>query len=315
MTDITVTDVLAWQDAASRAFVPLLCTASGPGFVAHLESVPLSDGVSLAHVRSGPLRVERTERLARQSDGDDLLMSLQLQSSGAVHQHGRTAALVPGTAALYEINRPYLLEQPESGQDLIVLRVRREQLGLKSRFVSDLCGRTIDQSVPGMAAFTGYVAGLVTGRAYMDGRARRELGHISTDLLSLALRSFAGLQQNAWDDDQTLLESAKAHIRQNLADPDLSVEQLARAHNVSVRKLHAIFSATGITPGAYIRRLRLERAAALIAARAQTHQSVGAIAAACGFRDTSTFTRAFTRAYDRTPTQWAFLYGQTNNTL
>lgn len=30
MTDVTVTDVLAWQDAASRAFVPLLCTAPEP---------------------------------------------------------------------------------------------------------------------------------------------------------------------------------------------------------------------------------------------------------------------------------------------
>lgn len=304
MTDVTVTDVSAWQDVVSRAFVPLLCTAPEIGFVAHLESVALSGGVSLTRVQSGPLRVERPERLARRDDGDDVLMSLQLQSTGAVQQHGRTAVLVPGTAALYEINHPYLLDQPQSGQDLIVLRVPRRLLGLKDRIVADLCGRTIGPSVPGMAAFAGYAAGLMASRGTMEDRARVELGHISTDLLSLALRSFAALQQASWSDDEALLESAKRYIRQYLADPDLSVERLASAENVSVRKLHEVFAAVGETPAAYVRRRRMERAEALLTARASTRQSVGSIATACGFRDTSTFTRAFTRAYQCTPSQW-----------
>lgn len=307
MTDVTVTDVLAWQDAASRAFVPLVCRAAGPGFVARLETVPLSGGVAVTHVRSGPLRVERTERLARRNDGDDIFMSLQLQSTGAVHQHGRTAVLLPGSAALYEINQPYTLDQPQPGQDLIVLRVPREHLGLKDRFVTDLCGRTITQSVPGMAALTGYVLGLLTGRTQMDDRARLELGHISTDLLSLTLRSFAGLQQIPWGNDEVLLESIKAYIRQNLADPDLSVERLASAHNVSVRKLHEIFAMIRETPAAYIRHSRMKRAAALLTARPETRQSVGSIARACGFRDTSTFTRAFTRTHQCPPTKWPLI--------
>jgi AraC-like DNA-binding protein len=304
MTEVTVTNVLAWQDAASRAFVPLLCTAPEPGFVAHLESVPLSGGVSLARVQSGPLLVERTSRLANGNDGDDILMSLQLQSTGAIQQHGRIAVLVPGTAALYEINHPYLLDQPQSGQDLIVLRIPRRHLGLKDPLVTDLCGRTIDQSVPGMAAFAGYAAGVVTGRGHMDHRARVELGHITVDLLSLALRSFAGINQGLQSDDETLLESAKGYIRQYLADPDLSVERLATVQNVSVRKLHELFAVIGETPGAYVRRRRMERATALLAARHETRQSVGSIAIACGFRDTSTFVRAFARVYQCTPTQW-----------
>lgn len=160
-----------------------------------------------------------------------------------------------------------------------------------------------------MAAFTGYVAGLVAGRAQMDDRARVELAHISTDLLSLALRSFAGLHQTSWSDDESLLESAKGYIRQYLADPDLSVERLASAENVSVRKLHEIFAATGETPAAYVRRRRMERATALLVARPQTRQSVGSIAIACGFRDTSTFIRAFTRVYQCTPTQWPLMAG------
>jgi AraC-like DNA-binding protein len=253
--------------------------------------------------------VERTERLARRNDGDDVLVSLQLQSTGAVLQHGRTAVLAPGTAALYEINHPYLLDQPQTGQDLIVLRVPRRLLGLKDKVVGDLCGRTIDQSVPGMAAFAGYAVGVVAGRRHMDRRAIAELGHISADLLSLAIRSFAGLQRGKGG-DAILLESAKGHIRQHLADPHLSVERLASSQNVSVRKLHELFAATGETPAAYVRRRRMERATALLAARLETRQSVGSIAIACGFRDTSTFVRAFTRTYQCTPTQWALGEGE-----
>ncbi|MBG0741100.1 AraC family transcriptional regulator [Paeniglutamicibacter antarcticus] len=310
MAELEATDVRAWQDAASTAFVPLLCTSLAPGFTAHLESVPLSGGVSLARIMSGPLRVERTVQLARQSGDDDLLLSLQLKSTGDVHQHGRTARLVPGAAALYETNRPYLLDQPRAGQDLIVLRVPRRRLGLKDALVSDLCGRTMDGSVPGMAAFNGYVFGIIAGRSQLTAQARQELGQISADLLALALRSFAGLRGTGWDNDQTLLQSAKAYIRRHLGDPNLGVERLARALNVSQRKLHSLFSSTGETPAAYARRLRMEHAASLLAARPQTNQAIHAIATACGFRDTSTFTRTFRQAYQCSPTQWLLLADQ-----
>ncbi|MFB0833652.1 AraC family transcriptional regulator [Arthrobacter halodurans] len=307
MVDLDVTDILDWQDATSTAFVPLRCTTLTPGFTAHLESVPLCAGVSLAHITSGPLRVERTVQQARQSDDDDLLVSLQLKSTGDVHQHGRTARLVPGTAALYETNRPYLLDQPQPGQDLIVLRVPRNRLGLKDAIVTDLCGRTMDGSVPGMAAFTGYVFGVVAGRSQLSGQARQALGQISTDLLALALRSFAELRGTGWDNDQTLLEAAKAYIRSNLGDPNLGVEGVARATNVSARKIHSLFASTGQTPAAYARRLRMERAASLLADRSQTQQTVQSVASACGFRDTSTFTRAFRRAHQCSPTEWLLM--------
>ncbi|MFC8522347.1 helix-turn-helix transcriptional regulator [Pseudarthrobacter sp. NPDC057230] len=107
------------------------------------------------------------------------------------------------------------------------------------------------------------------------------------------------------------MESAKGYIRQYLADPDLSLDRLATAENVSVRKLHEVFAAIGETPAAYVRHRRMERATALLAARRQTRQSVGSIAIACGFRDTSTFVRAFTRVFQCTctPAQWSLTDG------
>lgn len=304
MQEITATDVTSWQSAASRAFVPLVCTPLETHFGAHLATIQLSEGVYLSHVRSGSLQVERTEDLARHSDTNDILISLQLHSAGMVHQHGRTARLQPGTAALYEVNQPYILEQPQTGQDLLVLRVPRRLLGIKSKFISNLCGRTIDQSIPGLTAFFGYLQGIVSTQVPFPDSAREQLGRIGLDLLSLTLSSFAGQQPAIWNEDSVLLESIKSYMQRYLSNPELNVHNVATAHNVSTRKLYEIFSAIEETPAAYLRTLRLQRAKELLAVQ-PADRSVASTAVACGFNDASTFTRAFIREFGCAPSQWA----------
>lgn len=304
MHEITATDVSSWQSAASQAFVPLVCTPLEARFGARLATIQLSEGIYLSHVRSGSLRVERTEQLARHSDTNDLLLSLQLDSTGMVHQHGRTARLQPGTAALYEVNQPYILEQPQTGQDLLVLRIPRGSVGMENTIISNLCGRTIDQSVPGLTAFFGYLHGIVSTQVPLHNSSREQLGRIGLDLLRLTLRSFAGQQPTLWNQNSVLLESAKNYIQKYLSNPELSVHSIAHAHNVSTRKLYEVFSSIDQTPAAYLRTLRLQRAKELLATHHPGDRSVASIAAACGFNDASTFTRAFTREFGSAPTHW-----------
>lgn len=304
MTEIAVNDVCDWQAKTSRTFVPLKCTTDGSHFTASLRTVPLTADLSIAHIRSGAVRVERTDELARHSEHNDLLLSLQLRSSSRIHQHGRTAQLAPGSACLYETHRPYILDHHHPDQDLLVLRVPRQHLGLDSRLLSQLCGRAIDPSMPGMSAFTGYALGLVEERSPLSQATRGDLASLSIDLLGMALRSFAAQQPMGWGTDQALLESLKAYSKAHFADPGFSVEQLAAVHHISVRKLHALFSAADCTPGAHLREVRLDHAAKLLTVRSATRQTVASIARNSGFRDASTFTRAFTRAYGCSPTNW-----------
>ncbi|QCU79563.1 AraC family transcriptional regulator (plasmid) [Citricoccus sp. SGAir0253] len=304
MTEVAVTDVRDWQAAASEAFVPLKCLSEGPHFSASLHAVPLSPEVSFARVRSGPVRVERTEELARRSEHDDLLLSLQLHSTGQVHQHGRTAHLTPGSAALYETNRPYVLDHLHPDQDLLVLRVSRQHLDLDPRVLTEMLGRTIEPSVPGMPAFTGYARGLAEEHTPLAPAVRADLATFSTELLTTILRSFAAQYPTGQDADQVLLERLKAHIRIHLADPALSVERLAATHHISLRKLHSLFTAAGITPGAYLRQARLDHATRMLANRTITGQTIATIARDSGFSDASTFTRAFTRTYGHPPARW-----------
>jgi AraC family transcriptional regulator len=85
-------------------------------------------------------------------------------------------------------------------------------------------------------------------------------------------------------------------------DADLRLETLARAAGTSPFRLHRHFSTTvGETPKRHVARLRLERAARLLAT---TDQSVLGIGLTVGFASHETFARAFKRAFGSSPTAY-----------
>lgn len=93
-------------------------------------------------------------------------------------------------------------------------------------------------------------------------------------------------------------------------DDDARLNTLARAAGYSAFHFHRLFSqAVGATPKAHFERLRLERAAYLLAV---TDDTVLEIALAVGFNTHETFTRAFKKFHGRTPSQYrdAALAGQ-----
>ena len=100
---------------------------------------------------------------------------------------------------------------------------------------------------------------------------------------------------------QDRLADAAVHAHAHLDGP-LSTETLAGVADLSIHAFHRRFRAAfGETPAAYVRRLRLERAAW----RLQLHgDSILAIALDCGFGDHETFTRAFRRHYGLSPREW-----------
>jgi AraC family transcriptional regulator len=91
------------------------------------------------------------------------------------------------------------------------------------------------------------------------------------------------------------------HIRRRLAD-DMSLETLARRSGWSRFHVQRAFRrVVGETPKQYTLRLRLERAAAALAA---SKQSVRHVALAAGFASHEVFTRAFKRRFGSTPTHY-----------
>jgi AraC family transcriptional regulator len=79
----------------------------------------------------------------------------------------------------------------------------------------------------------------------------------------------------------------------------LPVTEVASAVNLSVTQLTRLFrDATGMTPGAYLHRLRMQRARILLE---RTTLSVAEVMAQVGISDRSHFARDFRRAHGTNP--------------
>ena len=97
---------------------------------------------------------------------------------------------------------------------------------------------------------------------------------------------------------QRQLDAVTDYIYAHL-DDDLSLDRLADVSGFSPYHWHRIYRAVrGETAAQTVRRLRLERAAAMLA---QNAWPLERIARRAGFTSTDAFSRAFQRAYDRTP--------------
>jgi len=97
------------------------------------------------------------------------------------------------------------------------------------------------------------------------------------------------------------IELFLARVRDGL-DGDLALADLAREFGASPFKFHRQFSkAVGETPRRLVERVRLERAAYLLAV---TDSRVIQIALEVGFESHEAFSRAFRRWFDRSPTAW-----------
>ena len=89
----------------------------------------------------------------------------------------------------------------------------------------------------------------------------------------------------------------------NHLDLPLTLEELAREACFSPFHFHRIFFGfTGERPFQFLQRLRLERAANLLASRPD--RKILDIALDCGFSNAPAFSRAFKEKFQASPTQW-----------
>jgi AraC family L-rhamnose operon regulatory protein RhaS len=108
-------------------------------------------------------------------------------------------------------------------------------------------------------------------------------------------------QENGSSNYLMHLANAISYIEDHYQEP-LSLEEIAKSSDISVRHLNRIFqSYYQTTPIYYLQRLRLERACMLLR---QTKRSIMEISNECGFNDSNYFTRKFTKTFGITPTTY-----------
>ncbi len=103
--------------------------------------------------------------------------------------------------------------------------------------------------------------------------------------------------------EEKFIMKAKAFVEAHIADENLSVEMLSVEMALSREQCYRkIIALTGLSPSAFIRKLRLQKAAQLLAAKSDT---VSQIAYQTGFGNLSHFSKAFKEEFGKLPSEYA----------
>ena len=138
-------------------------------------------------------------------------------------------------------------------------------------------------------AATASVGGPVGG--FGAGLAERSAAAV-IELISVALEEQLGGASP--DTDEALRRRVVGYIEARLSERELAPAGIARAHHISVRRLHKLFEDEPLTVAATIRRSRLERCRADLM---RGDRTVTAVAARWGFADPAHFSRLFKATY------------------
>lgn len=95
--------------------------------------------------------------------------------------------------------------------------------------------------------------------------------------------------------------AAKQYVHDHWTNPDLSVNDVAKAAGISQRQLARIFAAKDLSVGKFIRDVRLEHTYELLRSGQHQNMNIGQIAEQAGFLHASQFSRAFKAKYGMTP--------------
>ncbi|HWK19214.1 MAG TPA: AraC family transcriptional regulator [Microbacteriaceae bacterium] len=283
-----------WEAASARAVVPLRADAMPADFRGSLLRQDFADGVWAVRTHSSPHTLARTASLIDSSASDGVLLEIDVSGTTRVRQSGREVVVGPGQAVFYDTRVPYSLSFPGDNVSYL-LHVPIELLEVAPGRVGELTARGIGERDAGVRLLDGYLR-LVFGLEAPAPELVEPITRTLTELAGVIARSATDASPPRAAG--SLVVALQATARRHLANPELSPESLARHHHVSVRGVYAAFAGVGLAPAAWIRAQRVERARGLLR---RTSMRVDDVALAVGFRETSTFTRAFRRDAGMSP--------------
>jgi AraC-like DNA-binding protein len=282
----------AYRHAVSNAVVALDVHSEQAASFRGALDVSVAGDIHVFGIEADGHGVNRTPRLISRAPQQYVKFSLIERGAGFIVQDGREIALRAGDMAIYDTDRPYSLLFDETMRMSVVM-FPKGMLPLPADAIGRLTATRLDGSA-GVGAMIGpYLASLARGAGDLDAHVARRLFRTAVDMVGTLLESHLGPVATSTDVQSTLLRRVLDHIDDHLSDSELSPGQIAAAHFVSVRHLHALFNEQGSTVSTVIRTRRLERSYDMLVDPQQAHRSVAEVAHANGFVDAAHFSRTF----------------------
>jgi hypothetical protein len=254
---LTVTSAEQWEHLLARGFYGLEVDTRGLAFTAVVRQALLPYGLRVSDVSTAPTHLRRSSRLVRTAPTDDLLLLVKVDGRGRTESADRSVQIQPGSAVLFDPSRPYDLYTDERSHDL-VLTLPRQLLAVPESHQRRSLERPFSASMPSLRALAGLLREVA--RLEHETGSPEELGDVSATLLDLVatvVRTADSGSQPLSGERQHQLKVLQDFAMRELANPDLTVDMMARVNGISVRHASALFQEVGDSPAAFIRRQRL----------------------------------------------------------
>jgi AraC-like DNA-binding protein len=262
-----------------------------------INSLQISDLQSVAQ------KAVRSERHVQAAIEDIVQINFQIAGEGVVEQCGRTAITQPGEFAIYHSLRPYEMRFGGPFRQISIelpSELLRRGFGSFEACTSvTICGTT----GPGRFVYD-FVRSLAEEELSFEAQQAGRLQNHFVDLLVTALAAVrTGEATRGSALRGRTLATIKRYIVENLWDPGLSPERVAKAQNVSLRYLYLLFQQQDEPIARWIQNTRLDRCKADLESLGLSTRTVSDIAFAWGFNDSAHFSRAFRRRFRVSPRQ------------
>ncbi len=272
------------------------------GVIAHGVVTDLGD-LTVCSGRTTSYRVERTPALARDAMEPCIFVNVQLSGSSMVVQEGREAVLHPGDLVIYDSTAAYTLLN-ETGMTGEFFRIPHSALALPHNMIRQACAVSLSPGHPVTSLTNDYLRRLAADPALVTAPNADLIGHPSIELVRALIATHLHADDLAAAPlAATLQLRILEYARANLHDPNLTAEQIAAAHYISVRYLYKVLAESGISLSDWIRTHRLEAVRQALS-RSTPATTIAAVARRHGFSDISSFSRAFRTEFGMTPREW-----------
>jgi AraC-like DNA-binding protein len=293
----------AWQDAICDCYVHVDVRATHPeeyrGFVreAHFGDVALTD------ILLSEQRIRRDRQHIARLDKDCFYVQIVQHGRNDVVQRGTSHRSNAARAAIFSAAEPYELRFAGEMRSFY-LELPREKFS--DRFprarIPTAATMQATQGLGGIAAE--FCTTLATQGAALDDPVRARLGEQLMDILALALQAGEGEAAAAEGSVKTArLRSIQRWIEDHLSDPELTLDQVAAANQVSLRYLHVLFRSCDMSASEWIWARRLQRSYDVLA-RGEA-DSITAVAFQHGFASSAHFSTLFRRRFGVAPREVA----------
>ncbi|MFV0375130.1 helix-turn-helix domain-containing protein [Microbacterium sp.] len=283
-----------YHQVICQAFVPLrpVALADGEGFASVVETRPLSV-VNRARVASPIQETHHGRREVAATSAAHYFVNLQLVGRCYARQGGTESVVSPGQFTVLDTTRPFSLDFDD---DWRMLSFRVPHDAVSGRIPDAGLATSVDGSGVGAAA-------VVLMRVLWSVDENLPLSAADDLARAFSATVSAALAPNAPPEPvpDARRRVVVRHLQERLADPSLSVHSVSRALAMSPRALHASFEGSGDTFAATLRGLRMARAAEILA---DPRHPVTTVAAAVGYPDPASFTRAFRREFGEPPREY-----------